>query len=1052
MGEDRERNEAMAPAPPGARAARRSSLDSARSWLSSLPARLSLGWIAARRLIARALRGEVLDQERYAAFISYRHIEPDRKWAIWLHGVLESFVVPPGLQERPDCRRIGRVFRDEEELAASPNLSEEIKRALDRSDWLIVVCSPRSRASAWVDAEIGYFRELQRGERILALLIDGEPASAFPTGLQELRPSAGGRGTLEGDEPLAADVRATRETAQRTAKQRAKLRLLAAILGCRFDDLRRREHERQLRRTAFVAAVACVVAAVVGFLAFQAELNRREAVRERSVADEKTAETTRNESIALTALADTEVQSRPVNGAKLALAAWPRDADDRIRPKRTETLDVLGEIAPELRERWIIPDAGRLAVFAPDGSRILTGSRDGHAAQVWDVVSRRLIAVLRRPGVLWMAALAPDWTHVVTVSRDEIVQLDKKWPAPDVVLWDLKSGGRIATLEGHEAAVVSVAFSPDGTRIVTASDDKTARLWDPTEGRQIGAPMVHEALINSAAFSPDGKRIVTASSDKTARIWDAASGRQILVLKGHESEVSSAAFSADGKRVLTTALYDKTARVWDAASGRELAELAGPAGPLDFAAFSPDGTRIVTVSREKAARVWDAASGRELFTLTGHNNWVDDAAFSPDGMRIVTASDDSTARLWDARSGRLIAVLAGHEEPLNAAAFSPDGMRVVTVSRDGVRLWDAFMARTTVILAGHELGVENAAFSADGTRIVTASDDKTARVWGAASGKQIAQFVGHAGRVNFAAFSPDGARVVTASSDNTARVWDVASGGQIAELRGHEQPVNRAAFSPDGTRVVTASDDESARVWDASSGQGLAVLLGHTGAVRTAAFSADGSRVVTISDDQTVRLWDAASGRTLESWELPNPASSRMIQAIGRDRYTAASAFSPDGTRLITAFADGTAQLRDNASMRIVANLAVAEHSPLSSVAFSPDGQRIVVTPNDGTARVLDSVSGRALVSLAGHKGPVYSAAFSLDGTRVVTASEDGTARVWDVSAIPKGNILQVVCALLRMREDPVSLGGVTQYPLKFDRPICVTDPPPPDFAGEAAQ
>ncbi|HUK08431.1 MAG TPA: WD40 repeat domain-containing protein [Stellaceae bacterium] len=117
-------------------------------------------------------------------------------------------------------------------------------------------------------------------------------------------------------------------------------------------------------------------------------------------------------------------------------------------------------------------------------------------------------------------------------------------------------------LRGHEGDVLSAAFSPDGTRIVTASEDNTARLWDAASGKEIAALRGHENIVRSAVFSPDGTRIVTASDDKTARLWDAASGKEIAVLRGHEGGVESAAFSPDGTRVVT-ASYDKTARLWD---------------------------------------------------------------------------------------------------------------------------------------------------------------------------------------------------------------------------------------------------------------------------------------------------------------------------------------------------------------------------------------------------------------------------------------------------------------------------------------------------------
>src|SRR5215831_3734969 len=164
----------------------------------------------------------------------------------------------------------------------------------------------------------------------------------------------------------------------------------------------------------------------------------------------------------------------------------------------------------------------------------------------------------------------------------------------------------------------------------------------------------HDNAVRSAAFSPDGSRIVTASSDNTARLWDAASAKEIAVLRGHDSSVNSAAFSPDGARIVT-ASWDKTARIWDAASAKEIAVLRGHDDSVNSAAFSPDGSRIVTASEDKTARIWDAASGKEIAVLRGHEYSVWSAAFSPDGSRIVTASEDKTARIWDAASAKEIA-------------------------------------------------------------------------------------------------------------------------------------------------------------------------------------------------------------------------------------------------------------------------------------------------------------------------------------------------------------------------------------------------------------
>ncbi|MEY2604016.1 MAG: hypothetical protein QOH31_1805, partial [Verrucomicrobiota bacterium] len=320
----------------------------------------------------------------------------------------------------------------------------------------------------------------------------------------------------------------------------------------------------------------------------------------------------------------------------------------------------------------------------------------------------------------------------------------------------------------HQDEVVGAAFSPDGTRILTASADKTAKLWDATSGKLI-ASFDHLGSVVHALFSPDGARILTASVDNTAKLWDAASGRLIASFQ-HQNWVWHGAFSADGTRILT-ASADHSAKLWDAESGKLIVSFDHQDEVLQ-AAFSPDGARILTVSRDKTAKLSDTATGA-LIASFHHQDWVSRAAFSPDGARILTASADHNAKLWDAASGALIASFA-HQDIVRRAAFSPDG-----------------------------------------TRILTASADHSAKLWDTASGKLISSF-DHQDEVNDAAFSPDGARIVTASSDKTAKFWDAASGKLLASFN-HSDEVLQAAFSPDGTRILTASRDKTAKLWDAAS-------------------------------------------------------------------------------------------------------------------------------------------------------------------------------------------------------------------------------------------
>jgi len=153
-------------------------------------------------------------------------------------------------------------------------------------------------------------------------------------------------------------------------------------------------------------------------------------------------------------------------------------------------------------------------------------------------------------------------------------------------------------------------------------------------------------MLFSAQFSPDGQRLVTASEDRTARVWDAKTGRALTEPLKHDNRVRSAQFSPDGLRVVT-ASDDNTARVWDAHSGQALTEPLKHSGAVWSARFSPDGRRVVTASDDSTARVWDARTGQPLTEPLRHKGWVRSALFSPDGQWVVTASEDQMARIWD---------------------------------------------------------------------------------------------------------------------------------------------------------------------------------------------------------------------------------------------------------------------------------------------------------------------------------------------------------------------------------------------------------------------
>jgi len=889
---------------------------------------------------------------KYWAFISYSHQDnlatrgdgsgDHIQWANWLHEQLETYRVPDGYRDRttatdePMPERFFPTFRDEAELPTSHDLGGQIHDALRRSRFLIVIASPRSAASRYVNEEVRYFRQLGRGNRILTLIIDGEPNVRLspktgwsadddcfgPALVHPLRNDGSMNETASlPEEPIAADVRVKEAEPPREmrASERAhadrqglldfmKLKLIAGLMGVGLDELVQRDKRRaeeQLKRS-------------------RQELSRTEFLFARQLLD---------------------LKDYPKAYAHLAKSI----ADDpENRAASTLGLEELrGRVNRGfLRQQVLYKGEVIFAVFCPDGARILTAFND-HTARIWDAATGRPLAdPLRHSDWVRSAVFSPDGTQILTTSDDNTARL-----------WDTATGRPLAMPLRHEKRIESAVFSPDGTQILTTSDDNTAQLLDSATGRPLAVPLRHEKRIKSAFFSPDGMQILTTSDDNTARLWDTVTGRSLIESLRHEGIVTSAVFSPDGAKILTTTFRDNIARIWDATTGRPLAEpLLRHSDWVRSAVFSPDGTRILTVS-DHSAQIWDAATGRPLARPLHHGGKVDHAVFSPDGVRILTTSrEDYTARIWDAATGHPLSEPLLHRGVVCSAVFSPDGARILTTSRDHTaKIWDAVTGIPLSMTLCRREDICSVDFSPDGTRILTASNNK--------------------------------------GGNGQAQIRDTATGRPLAVPLRHEKRIESAVFSPDGTQILTASDDHTARLWDTATGRSLIEPLRHTNWVRSALFSPDGARIMTRAFQETARLWDAASGCPLV--EL---AYEDMYSDVFGIRLHSA-VFSPDGTRILTVsesdYHTYTVRLWDTATGRVLAE-PLRHEGEVCNAVFSPDGARILATSDDNV-HLWDAATGRPLAEPLPHGGKVDHAVFSPDGARILTASDDNVY-LWDAA------------------------------------------------------
>lgn len=500
-----------------------------------------------------------------------------------------------------------------------------------------------------------------------------------------------------------------------------------------------------------------------------------------------------------------------------------------------------------IKQTHLIPHQNSVyrAVFSPNGNCFLTVS--GSKVQVWNTTSGQAVcAALEHYKLVNHASFSPDGRRIVTASDDDAA-----------FVWDAETGKQLPISMKHSSKVLHAIYSHDGRYIVTSSCDESARVWDSTNGHPITLPLKHRVTVGGASFSHDNRRVVTYSADGTAIVWDAVSGKSITPPLRHHGFVVYACFSFDDRRVLT-ASWDNTARVWDAISGKPLTPPLVHLGCVEYACFSPDGSQIITASRDRSARLWDASTGLPISSPMKHDDGIDFASFSPDGRYIVTASWDNTARVWDASSGMPISAPLYHQDRVVHANFSPDGRRVITASRDkSARMWEAtFGYPLTTAPISQPITDEYANFNKDG-RVVSLSGT-SALVTDSVSGRRLIPPLMHQSRVRFASFSPSGNYVVTASHDKSARIWDASTGKPLTSPLIHKDVVTHASFSSDGRRIVTTSEDQSVRVWDTVDGLPISPPMLHQGRVTQANFNHDGRRLVTYSGDKTLEVWDTS--------------------------------------------------------------------------------------------------------------------------------------------------------------------------------------------------
>ncbi|KEP47295.1 putative vegetative incompatibility protein HET-E-1, partial [Rhizoctonia solani 123E] len=458
----------------------------------------------------------------------------------------------------------------------------------------------------------------------------------------------------------------------------------------------------------------------------------------------------------------------------------------------------------------------KVVAFSPDGALIAAGL--SLALRVWNSrTGNTTLGPLSTPAID-MIAFSPDSSRIIHAER---------LYATEVHVRDAQSGQLIHELNVRKKDYIhSIGYSPDGRHIVSGHF-RTINVWDAQNGKSKLRPLEgHTGLISAFAFSPDGSRIISACSDGLICTWDA---RQ---RKSEFSSISTAAsgillvnFSQDGQHFVSSS-EDDTLHIWDSHTG------VMTVGPIKTHTDKILGVNflndcVVSGSIDGTVAECDAMSGEVVRSLTiTAEQRVRCIAFSLDGNLIATGSELNPSvevNLWDARTGtRLLGPLTDIPFGISSVQLSPDGSRIVAGTwnpHNYIVAWDAFDGKNLFgFLKDHTGHIASISYSPDSALFASGSGDSTIIVWDAYTGsKYLDPLVGHSHSVDSVHFSPDSTRLVSGSNDKTIRIWDVRTGEMIFELlHGHEQAIRSVAYSPDGTRILSLSDN-SVRIHDAQS-------------------------------------------------------------------------------------------------------------------------------------------------------------------------------------------------------------------------------------------
>lgn len=853
---------------------------------------------------------------RYDAFVSYANAGPDRRVAERVVKLIESYHAPKKLSGR---RKVSRLFLDRLELAAAPFLADELCTHLHDSRFLIVVCSPRSKTSHWVDAEVQEFCALERRANILPLLLEGEPEQVFPT-------------ALASQQPLAADIRATSLRRSLGRLDDEKLRLLAPLLGCRYDDLRERhERRKRLQRVPYLVTAAILMVTLIVT----------------SIVNGRAARSARID--ALEAQAKAELDEDPGKAMALIVEAA------RLGDGFTDAHVLLARAACEKGVGWVLGEhadqVSGVALSRQSPLRLASISLDG-TVRIYDLTSGSRTVLSIGPAAVTSVIFSIDGKFVIAGSR-----------AGGIHVWTAVDGREVHVID-TPAGVLALDVSSDGSMIYGGlNGGQVIGIW--TDTWKSVSLFEHAREVRQLLASPQGR--VVASADTAGGLAVAAVLEDRSVVRDALDDprpfgIQSLSFSSDGRRLAAAgARYLATFKVAATTRSITLSEdqssVDPGSGSITRVVFSPDGDRLAIGDQQGAVSTLSSGSLKRDWELTHHDGAVLALRWSMDGDWVASTGADGTVRVTFRQGwGR---TFHGHVGPVWAMAMAGDGSFVVSGGNDGiVRLWPVEPCRPYTVTAPDI--VLNVAGAAPLDRLLASTPDGGLWQWrGLLTEPQ---------RLTGASHSMcmiDGDHYAL-SGWGVTRVWNVAT----TEMERREMLAGPLACVRD--RGVFVAAQPSLEWLEPPNWEPSRVGAQEARVIRVAA-SPDGQLVASLLPHGTVEL------------RVAGGAPEKLLDLHD------ATAVAASNTHVIVGTRSGFVGIYHRDS-KFWAWRSI-HRGGVHAVAISPDGELFASAGEDAQI-ALGSIRSQALWMIGG-VSPFYAVAFDLRGEALIAGSGDGRIRVF---------------------------------------------------------